>query len=155
MGELVRHGIKLNEAGKALFDHAGFTTSDSISTVSTIELTVANLGFPRGGVFADILGTAVAMGFAACPLELGPHLRLQFLDQQEGQIGEQLSRHKAPFGSITVFSLRIDEEEGTPQGFYLRRVNGELWLRGYWSGAEHIWDPDDHLVFVAPSGKDS
>jgi hypothetical protein len=35
-----------------------------------------------------------------------------------------------------------------PWGFYLRRVDGVPWLRGYrcWSG--HVWAPEDVLVFT-------
>jgi hypothetical protein len=31
----------------------------------------------------------------------------------------------------------------------LRRIDGVLWLRGYRSGPEHIWNQDDHFVFTA------
>lgn len=149
--EMECRGIKLNEAGKLLFTHPGFTTAESISTVSTVEITVANLGFKQGADFSDLLKKAVTMGLGACPLELGPHLRLQFPDQQEGQIEGSFAQHRAPSGSITVVSPRIDEDMGAPQGFYLRRMGGVPWLRGYWSGPEHIWSPDDHLVFAVTS----
>ena len=148
LNEMERHRIKLNEAGKALFAYSGFTTTESISIVPTVEIAVANLGFDRGAVFADILEKAFSLGLAACPLELGPHLRLQLLDQQEHQNDGSPTQHRAPPGSITVFSPLIAEEEKTPQGFYLRRIDGVLWLRGYWSGPEHIWSPEDHLIFA-------
>jgi hypothetical protein len=32
-------------------------------------------------------------------------------------------------------------------GFYLRRIQGVLWLRGYRSALEHIWSADDRFVF--------
>jgi hypothetical protein len=32
-------------------------------------------------------------------------------------------------------------------GFYLRRIRGVLWLRGYRSPAEHVWEAADRFVF--------
>lgn len=154
LDEMEKHGIQMNEAGKALFANASFTTSESVSTVSTIEITVANLGFAQGASFAGILEKAASMGLAPSPLELGPHLRLQFPDQPEDHIGASVTPHKAPPGSITIISPPIDGNEDTPQGFYLRRISGVLWLRGYWSGPEHIWSPDDAIIFLVPANTD-
>jgi hypothetical protein len=47
----------------------------------------------------------------------------------------------APRGSLLRAQL------GASKGFYLRRINGVLWLRGYRSGPEHIYSPEDRLVF--------
>jgi hypothetical protein len=85
-----------------------------------------------------------------CPLELGPHPRLQFLDQPEGHLGHPSSKHRAPHGSITVASRPLTEDYETPKGFYLRRIDGVLWLRGYCSAPDDIWNPEDRLVFCRP-----
>ena len=54
-----------------------------ISKIATIELAVANLGYARGAAIARIHERATELGLTLCPLELGPHLRLQLLDQPE------------------------------------------------------------------------
>ena len=51
-------------------------------------------------------------------------------------------------GAITIASAILTEDDHFPKGFYLRRIKGVLWLRGYRSRPQHIWEHDDHFVFV-------
>jgi hypothetical protein len=145
--ELQRNDIQLNDYARDLFAHIGFTASPVTSEVSTVELAVANLGYVRGGTIAQLKERAARLGLAVCPLELGPHLRLQWLDQPEGNLGHPPSKHRAPPGSITVVSSQLADDHDTPKGFYLRRIDGVLWLRGYRSAPDDTWSPDDRLVF--------
>jgi hypothetical protein len=46
-----------------------------------------------------------------------------------------------------VISTELTEDHDVPKGFYLRRIEGALWLRGYRSGPEHVWSPEDRIVF--------
>ena len=147
LAEFEARGIELNEAARTLFAHDSFTTSDVASLARTVEVSVADLGCIRGATMAQIQERAAELGLSLCPLELGPHLRLQLLDQPEGYIGFSPSRHRAPPGAITVASMQLSDDDGIPNGFYLRRINRVLWLRGYWSGPDHIWSPEDRLVF--------
>jgi hypothetical protein len=75
---------------------------------------------------------------------------LQYLDQPEGYWDQPVRHHQAPSGSITIASEPLSEDDDFPKGFYLRRIKGVLWLRGYRSGAEHIWEPGDHFLFCQP-----
>ena len=144
---LQREAISINEAGIRLLASAHFSTSAERLSVLTVELTVADLGFPQGATIAQLYNKADALGLGLCPLELGPHMRLQYADQPEGCRGKPLRRHQAPFGSITIASERIVDEVDFPEGFYLRRIQDVMWLRGYLCGPEHLWSPDDHFVF--------
>jgi hypothetical protein len=144
---LRRNAILMNEAAERLFASEQFTTSATRSTVKIVELTIHDLGFPHGATIAESYARATALGLALCPIELGPHLRLQYLDQPEGHWGKPVRRHQAPYGSITIASEPLTEEEDFPKGFYLRCIEGVLWLRGYRSGPEHVWEPDDHFIF--------
>jgi len=76
---------------------------------------------------------------------------MQFLDQPEGSAGFSATQHRAPPGSITIASSPLDDSDETPKGFYLRRIDGVLWLRGYWSWPGNIWRPEDVLVFSRTS----
>jgi hypothetical protein len=147
LAEFQKRGIELNESGQRLFADDNFKTSKNVSLFETVEISVDDLGFPQGAAMAEIHARAAELGLALCPLELGPHLRLQFLDQPEGCKGFPPSQHRAPPGSIIVASRQLSEDDDIPKGFYVRRINGVLWLRGYRSGPEHIYSPEDRLVF--------
>ncbi len=95
----------------------------------------------------EIFERANELGLELCPLELGPHLRLAYLNQPEGALGNPVQQHQAPFGSITIASEVLTEDHDFPKGFYLRRINGVLWLRGYRADHLHVWNPDDHFIF--------
>ncbi len=146
--KLAKNKISMNASAERLFASERFTTSPTRRSVITVELTISDLGFPRGATIAEIHEKAERLGLCLCPLELGPHLRLQYPDQPEGYLGEPVRRHQAPYGAITIASEVLTEDDDFPKGFYLRRIKGVLWLRGYRSRPQHIWEHDDHFVFV-------
>ena len=141
-------GVELNELAHALFADARFTTSLVPTEVQVAEVSPASLGFHAGASFEQLIEGAAAAGLGLCPLELGPHLRLALLDQLEGAAGRQPTQGCAPHGSITVASRPLDADEEVPKGFYLRRIEGTLWLRGYRSWSGHLWSPGDVLAFI-------
>jgi len=145
---LTKNAISMNTHAETLFDSDYFTTSETSYTVTTVELTVRNLGCSQGTILSKIYAKAKQLGLGLCPLELAPHLRLQYLDQPEGHFGKPVRQHQAPHGAITVASKIPTEKDDFPKGFYLRRMDGILWLRGYRSDPEHVWAPDDHFVFL-------
>jgi len=147
LAEFQKKGIELNESARTLFANEQFTTSPVTSSLVTVEISVANLGYAEGAVMAQIHERATELGLSLCPLELGPHLRLQFLDQSEGELGQPPVQHRAPPGSMTVVSRPLADDDETPKGFYLRRIKGVLWLRGYRSEPAHLWSPEDRLIF--------
>lgn len=140
-------GVKLNDYARALFADDRFTTSPAGSTIEIKELTVSELGLREGGTFERIVARAEGLGLCECPLEAAPHLRLQSRDQPEGSLDKPPSRHRAPYGSVTVAALLPAGDLMT--GFYLRRTDGELWLRGFRCSADHVWSPDDVFAFAA------
>jgi hypothetical protein len=139
--------ILMNEYGERLFADDRFTTSEIKYTLQTVELTVGDLGFPDGATTTLIFTKARELGLELCPLELGPYLRLEYLDQTEGYSGDSLQRHQAPSGSITIASEILTEDDDFPKGFYLRKINGVLWLRGYRADHLHVWNSHDQFVF--------
>lgn len=149
MKQLRSAGVELNAYAQALFDDSRFSPANAITSVGVTALSVADLGLPDGARFAEILARAEDLGLSPCPLEMGPHLRLQFLQQVEASVGHPATAQGAPAGSLTVASLPLDDSDETPKGFYLRRVDGRLWLRGYRSWPGHVWSPCDQLVFVS------
>jgi hypothetical protein len=144
---LQRNAISMNESADRLFASDLFTTSETRYSVTIVERTVHELGFPQGASLAEIYTRAAALGLGLCPIEVGPHLRLQYLDQPEGAWGKPSRQYQAPYGSITIASEQLSEDDDIPKGFYLRRIKGVLWLRGYRCRPEHVWEPEDHFIF--------
>ena len=146
--ELEEAGIKLNPAAEELFADSRFTTAAVPTVLECVELSIADLGHPDGTVIESACRSAVAIGLQACPIEVGPCLRLKYRDQPEGAEGHPPSQHCAPPGSLTVVSPAPAGECSAPRGFYLRRIHGSLWLRGYRSDDRHVWSPEDRLLFA-------
>ena len=144
-------GVRLNALALDLFKDSRFTTSPTPATVQVVQLSVASLGFATGADFFSLVDRAAKAGLELCSLELGPHFRLSLLQQPE-VAGAPGSSGCAPPGSITVATAPLDDRDETPKGFYLRRIEGTLWLRGYRSWSGHIWSPNDVLAFVAKRG---
>ncbi|WP_298470709.1 helicase [uncultured Psychrobacillus sp.] len=144
--KLENHSIRMNEYAERLLSDDKFTPSKTTYSVTTVSLTVRELGFPEGATMPQIFKRAHDVGLALCPLEVGPYLRLEYLDQPEG-ITENQTQHQAPSGSLTIVSEVVSEDDNFPKGFYLRKIDGVLWLRGYIADDLHVWNNEDHLVF--------
>ncbi|MCG3088932.1 helicase [Sporosarcina sp. MB25] len=148
MAELNLKAIHMNALGKQLLSDERFTLSEHTYQLITVELSVRDLGLTEGASLEQIFVTAEQLGLQIGPIEIGPYIRLAYLDQPEGSAGKPARTQRAPYGSITIAAEIMDASDEFPKGFYLRRINGELWLRGYVTDNEHIWDPDDRFVFV-------
>jgi len=140
--------VQLNRAADMLFEDPRFVPLRQTQVVEIVTLSVEELGFGEGATYGQLIARALESGLTECPLELGPHLRMQFLDQPEGSAGLPATHGRVPPGAITVASSPLDEKDETPKGFYLRRIDGVLWLRGYWSWPGHVWNPEDLLVLA-------
>lgn len=147
-------GVQLNAAAEELFADSRFTVAESRSRVLAVELSVSDLGFAEGATMPRLCEAARHLSLLLCPLELGPHLRLLWPDQPEGHIGQPVTTHRAPPNSVTVVSAPLSQDDDTPKGFYLRKIEGLSWLRGYRSDATHLWSAEDRLVFCSAQGED-
>ena len=143
--------VQLNRAAEALFEDRRFTLLSQSEVIEIACVSVAELGFAHGATYDVLAEQARRMGLIECPLELGPHLRMQFLDQPEAGATERHA-HSAPPGSITVASPHLDDRDETPKGFYLRHADGVLWLRGYWCSSDDVWNPQDVFIFRRADG---
>jgi hypothetical protein len=128
------HAISLNNYGKLLFEDDSWTPSKSACHLETVELIARQLGFPEGATSDELFERACELGLSLCPVEVGPFLRLQYLDQPQGFW-------------ITIASQKLSGDPEFPNGFYVRRLEDGLWLRGYIASDDHVWDADDHFVF--------
>ncbi len=143
--ELDGASIKLNEYAKSLFNSELFTLSRSERKAKIVVLSISDLGFEKGASFPELFKAIELNGFSCCPLEIGPYLRLAFLDQKEEYEPE---KNKAPKGSITIISKPLKEDDDFPKGFYIRKLDNSLWLRGYVCSMDNIWDKSDRIAVL-------
>jgi len=143
--KLERASISLNEYSKQLFASDLFVTSAEAGSASIIELTVEDLGFQNGATLVEINDRMKPLNLSECPLEIGPYFRLHYIDQIEFQ---ESGKHKAPAGSVTVMSRPLIDDDDFPKGFYLRKIDGKLWLRGYLCPLDHVWEPGARLAML-------
>ncbi|MEJ8302300.1 helicase [Saccharibacillus sacchari] len=146
--QLSTRNVSLNAYAEQLFADERFTTSEVERTLLTVERSVEELGFPEGATLPQVFEQASKLGFAPCPLELAVHLRLRYTDQEDGGSASVPGSNQAPARSITIASEPLSEDDEVPKGFYLRKIEGTLWLRGYRCDAEHVWQGEDRFVFA-------
>jgi hypothetical protein len=147
LNDLTVAGIKLNAHANTLLTSEKFQTTNMRRDIEVAMVRVRDLGFDDGANTADVYQRAITRQLALCPISLAPHFRLQYQDQHEGTSDQPQTPNSAPAGSITVACAPIDTDDDFPKGFYLRRIDGELWLRGYRADSTHVWHADDCFAF--------
>lgn len=137
--------IKLNAYAEQLFSSDRFVVQDKPSIQRIIVLSVRDLGFQQGAPLDQLFNGAAELDLMECPLDTGPYFRLHYRDQEELN---ETEKNKPPLGSITVLSKPLSYEDDFPKGFYLRKIEGSLWLRGYLCSRDYVWNPDDQIALM-------
>ena len=144
--KLQASGIRLNSFAEIIFSSEFFKTSIYKHAIQIAEISIGELGFDNGATIPEIKGRIKSFGLAECPLELAPYLRLKFPDQQE-VIDGSAKQNQSPPGAVTIFSELVTNDDDFPKGFYLRKIDGELWLRGFTCSMDFVWNREDRLIF--------
>lgn len=147
LAALTSAGVGLNTSAEVLLRHEAFDRQ-RVEAFDVVQRTVGQLGLADGAPLSAVLAAAQSQGLALCPVITGPYLRLAMPDQASAP-DSVMSNGSAPSASLTVVSAPLDTADVLPKGFYLRVVDGRPWLRGYHATDEHLWSPDDCLVFRA------
>lgn len=74
-------GGKISDWANDILGKPAFTVADQPMDIDLVVVTVAELGFPKGAIRADIYKRAAEFGLEPCPAEAGPALREQYMDQ--------------------------------------------------------------------------
>ncbi len=145
--ELDELGVQLNASADTLLKSSIFDRQ-RFESFHVVLCTVRQIGVNGDATLSSIFSRAREAGLSLCPDVTGPYLRLAMTDQASVP-GSVASDGCAPVGSITVASAPLDHDDVLPKGFYVRAVDGVLWLRGFHATEGHVWSPDDCFAFRA------
>jgi len=109
--------------------------------VNLVVVSVAELGFPDGATLKQIYEAALERGFVLCPAEVGPQLRIQYLDQPMGEW-------------LFVAMEPIADSNDYPRIFLVFGEDGDLELQGTSFTPEYCWGGDRCFVFGRPIKQD-
>lgn len=82
---LKRAGLKISEWGNALLGKVAFREDACVAEVELVVLSVAELNFMSAASRKNIYLRAKERGLHLCPHEVGPQLRLQYIDQPKDE----------------------------------------------------------------------
>jgi hypothetical protein len=95
--------IALGDWADEILGRPAFPYSRSKADLDLVVISVAELGFgPQGASLRDIYARAGTFGLALCPAEVGPILRLSYLDQPLGEFLHVAMRPVAAYGGELV-----------------------------------------------------
>ena len=147
LARLKAQQVALNEHAQTLFASDLFAVAEIAQDIRVCEVSVAELALPAGGTWQALIDAAEVRGLKPCPMETAAYLRLALTDQQEDPSDALTGAGRAPAGALTVISPPLSKDADFPRGFYLRRLDGVDWLRGYRSDEAHVWLPDAVTVW--------
>jgi hypothetical protein len=141
-------GVCLNASAETLLADPLFASdeAETATTVEIVETTLGQLGLASGATLPHILTVAREQNLLPCAPFVAPYLRLAMLDQPSAP-DSVMSSGRPPSGAVHVASERLRPDDAYPRGFYLRVVDGTLWLRGFHCSDDAPWTTDDRFAF--------
>lgn len=135
--ELEAKNIQTWGSGKEMIQKIAMSTERT--SVEIVEFTIADLGFPSGCTRAKLFARAAELGLEFCPAEVGPHHRLQYTDQPDGEL-------------LSIGMEPIGDSNGHLCVFYLDCRGGRLQLHALSARSADHWHPIYKVAFrVSPS----
>jgi hypothetical protein len=133
----------LEALANEIIGRPAFALSRTRTEVDLVVLSVSELGFGKEGAsLKDIYARAQTLGFTLCPPEVGPQLRLQYLEQPPGEVVHIAMEPIAKYDGDRV-SLSLENGEW---GFV---------LFGYYVAGIEVMGSRALFVFVKPRYGDS
>lgn len=132
---LKQNGIKIGDWASDILGKPAFKVSDTEQEVKLVIKSVAELGFAQGATYTDIKAKAKEIGLDLCPAEVGPQLRLQYLDQPKGEwLIIAMEPIAASDGNLRLFNVVAHGDDG-------------LWLHSNYGNPDDFWHADPRFVF--------
>lgn len=133
--KLIKTGIQFNKYAHTLFEHPQFIPPEKAELVKIVITKLSDFNLENPCSFHQMLVRASSLGLKPCPLYLAAFLRLEYLEQ-------------APGPYLTIASYKPENNEDFPNGFYIRNIEGSLWLRGYRADDFCEWPKENEFVFL-------
>lgn len=131
---LTDNDLKLWGNAKEMLNSPKFETSPAGTEITSITLSVSDLGFPDGAIYQQIQDRAKEYGLDVVPHDFAPTKRLSDMDT-----------------SWRIMHMKPISTDGRPRLFGLDSGD-ELALDGDWSSPDRRWDAGRRFVFsVRPS----
>ncbi|HCR41789.1 TPA: hypothetical protein DIV45_00210 [Patescibacteria group bacterium] len=128
-------GGRVRDWAKDLLGRPGFTVSSELTEVNLVIVTGSDLGFTKAMPRKDIYEKALSLGYKLCPPEVGPQLRLQYMDQPKGE------------WLLVAMEPIVDSRDG-PCLFDVEHDDDGLWLICYCDCPDDVWVAGGRWVFV-------
>ena len=119
---------------KDMIENPDFITQENTENIDLVYLKVADLGLTGIVRTDEIYERAKQLGLDLCPSEVGPQMRLDYVDQPAKEY-------------LYIGTQQIVASDGNSRVFQLSRDGEELWLDGHWAHPERQWNPDGQFVF--------
>lgn len=116
----------VSEQARDIIAQPAFTVANEETEVELVKVSVAELGFPDGARLADIYERAGKFGLGLNPPEVGPALRLDYLDQPRAEW-------------LIVAMEPIAGSDGSLGLFHVSCAGMSERSLGYWSPLEEVW----------------
>ncbi len=136
LDDLKTDGCLVGPWARGMFEKDAFATLPERHAIDFFRAQVRDLGFKREPWTIQVLARIKELGYAMCPADAGPRLRLATSDQALGD----------------YYWLAMDpiHEGPSPRVFFIGRSDdGTRWLRGYAANPDFRWVLDAEFVFAS------
>lgn len=144
--------IRTTSSVRSMLKSPDFTTLDRPQTLNTVTIRVKDLlppitvaRYQTSDLITEpqIFEKINFLGLAYCPAEIGPHMRIAYLDQP---IDDDEVR------GLIIGMKPILDHDNFPLVFNLVHDKSGLWLYDYNAQRYNTWDPNRELVLRLPEG---
>jgi hypothetical protein len=147
--EIKRSGCSMLDFGSEILGKPAFTTSDEEIEVDLVIKSVAEIGFANGATRKQIYERAIGLGLQLCPAEVGPQLRLQYLDQPKGEC-LHIAMDSIVVSGRDMSVLYVDRPGSDSFGVFYVHHPVDRWLSVHFSNPDTQLDADYRSVFKKP-----
>lgn len=132
-------GMEIGDWAKDIMSKPDFirsiTETNSEQEYDLFQLTTAQLTGTGAGTTAEVFAGIERLKFEKCPAWMGPKVRLDYLDQPNGEV-------------LIIAMNPITDSDGNLKLFGVRHDGHGLWLYGSYGEPDYVWNSDTRFVFA-------